>query len=297
MKRVFRQTSPLDLRLTLGMLQLGRLDPRVRLSRSVALRAGRTPQGPATLRLEVRGDEVSAEATGPGAEWALEKAPYLTGAFDDPGAFRPVHPVLTRLVKTLSGLRIGASCDVMDILVPTIIEQKVAGAEAKQSYARLVRRLGEPAPGGHDLVLGPDPAMLAELPYWEFHRFNIERRRADVVRRVCGLRHALAGTVDGTPEAARARLQSVPGVGAWTAARVTFMAMGDPDAVIVGDYHIPHVVAWALEGKARGTDEQMVRLLEPYRGQRGRAIRLLTLGADRAPRRAPRARLRSFSSY
>ena len=41
---------------------------------------------------------------------------------------------------------------------------------------------------------------------------------------------------------------------------------GDPDAVSVGDYHIPNMVAWALAGDARGTDEHMLELLAPFAG-------------------------------
>ncbi len=48
------------------------------------------------------------------------------------------------------------------------------------------------------------------------------------------------------------------------------------------------MVAWALAGEARGTDERMLELLEPYRGQRGRVLRLLELAGVRAPRYGPR---------
>jgi hypothetical protein len=48
------------------------------------------------------------------------------------------------------------------------------------------------------------------------------------------------------------------------------------------------MVAWALAGEPRGTDEHMLELLEPYRGQRGRVLRLLELAGAGAPRRGPR---------
>jgi hypothetical protein len=73
--------------------------------------------------------------------------------------------------------------------------------------------------------------------------------------------------------------------------------MGDRDAVVVGDYHLPHIVSYTLTGRRRGTDDEMLTLLEPYRGQRARALQLLVLGGRRPPRRAPRARLRSFRSF
>jgi 3-methyladenine DNA glycosylase/8-oxoguanine DNA glycosylase len=80
-------------------------------------------------------------------------------------------------------------------------------------------------------------------------------------------------------EDAYRRLRAIVGVGPWTAARTALIALGDPDAVPVGDLHIPHMVTWALAGERRGSDERMLELLEPFRGHRGRAIRLMLAGA------------------
>ncbi len=48
--------------------------------------------------------------------------------------------------------------------------------------------------------------------------------------------------------------------------------LGDPDAVPVGDLHLPHEIAWALAAEPRGDDR---RMLEAYRGRRFRVLRLL----------------------
>ena len=296
-RRTYPQPGPLNLRLTLGPLRRGPSDPCLRLADRAALWGIRTPDGPAALRLSVGAGEVTAEAAGAGAAWALENAPSFTGRDDRPEDFRPNHPVLERLSRELAGLRIAASLNVIDVLVPTILEQKVTGVEAKRSYAALVRRYGEHGPGGACVMIPPAPEVLAGLPYWAFHPLGVERKRADIIRRTCARAAGLASLVDENPDEARRRLTSIAGVGPWTAANVTFAALGDPDAVITGDYHIPHIVTWALEGRRRGTDGRMVELLEPYRGQRGRAIRLLTVGTDRPARRAPRARLRAIASY
>ena len=79
-------------------------------------------------------------------------------------------------------------------------------------------------------------------------------------------------------EAAYRRFTSVPGIGPWTAARLAMIALGDRDAVAVGDLHLPHMVSWHLAGERRGSDARMLELLEPYRGQRARVIRLLLAG-------------------
>jgi 3-methyladenine DNA glycosylase/8-oxoguanine DNA glycosylase len=95
---------------------------------------------------------------------------------------------------------------------------------------------------------------------------------------------------------ARRRLEAFPGVGPWTAAKVAQVALGDPDAVQVGDYHLPHTIAYALEGRVRSTDERMLELLEPYRGHRARVIRLIGVAGIVAPRFGPRMPLRRFAS-
>jgi 3-methyladenine DNA glycosylase/8-oxoguanine DNA glycosylase len=88
----------------------------------------------------------------------------------------------------------------------------------------------------------------------------------------------------------------LPGVGPWTAAEVALRALGDTDAVSVGDFHIPNMVAWALAREPRATDARMLELLEPYRGQRGRVIRLLEAAGVAAPRFGPRMSPRAIAA-
>jgi hypothetical protein len=56
----------------------------------------------------------------------------------------------------------------------------------------------------------------------------------------------------------------------------------------VGDYHLKNIVGWALAGRRHTDDEGMLQLLEPWRGQRQRVVRLLLAGGARRPRRGPR---------
>ena len=87
---------------------------------------------------------------------------------------------------------------------------------------------------------------------------------------------------------AHQRLRTFPGIGVWTANEVALRALGDPDAVSIGDFHLKNLVANALTGEPRATDERMVELLEPWRGHRQRVVRLLLAGGPRRPRRGPR---------
>ena len=190
-------------------------------------------------------------------------------------------------------MRIGRTGSVLEALVPAILEQKVTGHEARRTLRGLVARYGEDAPGGFGLRIPPTADVLAGIPYHAFHPLGLERRRAELVRAVAreAPRLERLGAAAGGPradaaarEAAYAGAAGVPGIGPWTAAEVGIRAFGDPDAVSVGDYHLPNMVAWVLAGEPRGTDERMLELLEPYRGQRGRVLRVLELAGASAPR-------------
>ncbi len=291
-------TGRLDLRRTLEIHARGRLDPSMRFEVSGSTwRATRTPDGPVTLLIEAREGIARARAWGPGSAWALAGLEGLLGLDDEPTALVPRHPVVAAATRRTPGLRIGRTLAVLEALVPAILGQKVTGDEAHRTLRGLARAYGEDAPGPPGLRLPPAPEILAALPYHAFHPLGLERRRAELVRAVCrdaarlerlGAAAAGPGAAPDARELAYRALRAFPGIGPWTAAEVGIRAFGDPDAVSVGDFHIPNMVSWALAGEPRGTDERMLELLEPYRGQRGRVIRLLELAGATAPRYGPR---------
>lgn len=293
-ERTLELRRPLDLASTLSPLVHGRGDRTAVVGRDGAWLALRTAAGPATLRLQPGATSLRATAWGPGAEAALDEAPAIIGEADEPERLIAHHPVIANLLHRHQGLRLPRTGRVMLALVPAILEQKVTGPEAFGAYGALLHAHGEPAPGPNAaLRLPPDPAVLAELPYHAWHRFGVERRRADVIRRATQRAAWLEAAADSAE--LDARLRSLPGIGLWTSAEVRRVALGDPDAISVGDYHLPNIVAWALAGEARADDERMLELLEPYRGQRGRVQRLLEVGRIVAPRRGPRMPLRSIA--
>lgn len=257
-------------------------------------RASRTPDGAATLRLARHGDSVDVEAWGPGAEWAASQAPALCGEDDDDSGFAPAHSLIARLHRQNRGLRTPKTMSVFEALVPCVILQQVTTEQARESYKHLVNAMGETAPGPLALKVPPSSEALANTPYWAFHRFGIERRRAEIIIRAARSARRLEETVRMDMTAAYVRLRAFPGVGAWTAAKIAMVALGDSDAVPVGDYHLPHTVGYAFDGTPRSTDERMLELLEPFRGHRGRVIRLLTIAGITAPRFGPKQPLRNI---
>jgi 3-methyladenine DNA glycosylase/8-oxoguanine DNA glycosylase len=282
-----RLDVPLDLVRTLAPVAHGRGDPTIRFAAGLVWRTTRTPDGPATLRLAFAGDRVEAAAWGRGAEAVIEGVAGLIGLNDDPAALEPRHRLIADLVHRFPGLRLPRTGRSFEALLPAICEQKVTGDEARAAFRAIVYRHGEPAPGPAPtgMRVPPAPSVLAGLPYFAFHPLGLERRRADVVVRAA----RLAPRLEGAPlDEAKRLLLATPGIGAWTVAETTRLAHGDPDAVSVGDYHIPNLVAWALAGEPRADDARMLELLDPYRGQRGRVQRLLEASGIRAPRYGPR---------
>ena len=210
-----------------------------------------------TLFLEAHGGVVRARAWGAGSAWALARAGGLIGADDDPRALVPIHRAVANAAQRLRGMRISRTGLVLESLVPAILEQKVIGSEARRAWLGLVRRHGEDAPGPPGMRLPPAPETLAVLPYYAYHPFGVEQRRADLIRAVARNSARLESLVEagsgpgGDPAPAYAALRAIPGIGPWTAAEVGIRAFGDPDAVSVGDFHLPSMVSWALAGEPR----------------------------------------------
>ena len=300
--------APYRLAGTLAIHRRGGGDPAFRIEQSGAVWvATRRSTGPVTVFLQPVPDGVRVRAWGAGANEAVAGAAAFLGTDDDPSALVPAHPAVAEGVRQGRGLRIGRLGAVFEALMPAILEQKITGEEARRTYRALIHVYGEDAPGPPGLRLPPTPEVLAALPYHAFHPLGLERRRAELVRAVAReapqLERLAVVVAEAEPGASRetalasayAALRAFPGIGPWTAAEVGFRAFGDPDAVSVGDFHIPNMVCWALAGEPRGTDERMLELLEPYRGQRGRVTRLLELTGARAPRYGPRLSTRRIS--
>ncbi|MEV8331070.1 DNA-3-methyladenine glycosylase 2 family protein [Streptomyces niveus] len=258
-----------------------------------AVRASRTPAGPGTLRVRADHDCVRADAWGPGADWLLERLPELLGAADDPAAFVPRHRLLAASQRRRPGLRLCRTGLVLESLIPSVLEQKVTTIEANRSWRHLVRKYGEPAPGPYGsgdnrMYVMPDARTWAMIPSWEWHKAGVDSKRSDTVARAVRVARRLEEATTMEPEQAAARLELIPGIGPWTSAEVLQRSNGAPNAVTVGDLHLPGIVGYALAGRPDTDDAGMLELLEPYAGQRHRAVRLILLTGRTPPRRAPR---------
>ena len=307
---------PVDVRLTLSVHARGRNDPAFRVDeRGAVWRTSLTPDGPATLRVAEGsqcgrdtpardaaaqdGALIIAEAWGPGAAWVLDSLPAQIGVHDDVSSFAEAvataghHPIVREVALRHPGMRIGRTNRVFEALVPAILEQKVVGLEAHRAWRILLTRFGTAAPGPAPAGMRafPPPQAWKAIPSWEWHKAGVEAVRA----RTIGAAATVAGRLERNP--ADGALQSIPGIGPWTSAETRQRAIGDPDAVSVGDYNLPKAVGWALAGRHTTDDETMLELLEPYRGHRYRVTRMIELSGLRPPRRGPRMPVRDYRAF
>lgn len=292
LESVYRPAHPLDLLRTVGMLRRGATDPTTVIDGGVIWRALRTPTGTATLALRAVGAEVRAAAWGDGAADALDRVPRLCGADDDPSAFDPsLHPLIADSARRHPGLRLTRTDEVFDALACAILEQKVTGMQAFGAWRFLVSRFGERAPGPtpRPMFAAPPAAVWRGIPSWVWHRAGVEPPQSKTIVRAAERGHSIERAVRGTTTGAdRDRvLTSLPGIGVWTSAETRIRALGDPDAVSVGDYHLAHQVGYALTG-TRVDDDGMLELLAPWAGQRQRVVRMIFASGIQEPRRGPR---------
>jgi 3-methyladenine DNA glycosylase/8-oxoguanine DNA glycosylase len=212
--------------------------------------------------------------------------PAWLGAEDDATGFAPTEPTIAAAYRAVPHLRLGRTDRVLEALVPAVLEQRVAGKDAFRAWRLLVTKYGAPAPGPAParMRVPPSADVWRRVPSWEFHLANVDPGRARTVIGCAQRADSLERLASRTAEGARTALQSLPGVGEWTAAEVAQRAWGDADALSVGDYHLSNMVGSSLLGH-RIDDVEMLELLEPVRPHRQRAVRLLEVsGLARNPR-------------
>ena len=191
----------------------------------------------------------------------------------------------------------------VDALIPAVLEQKVTALEARRSYAVLLRKFGGPAPGAGpdpavpaDLMVAPTPQQWAAIPSWEWHRAGVGPQRSATAVRVAGSASGLERLARLPAAEAAKKMQSIHGIGVWTAAETTQRTHGSADQVAVGDYHLAAYVGWALAGKPVD-DAGMLELLEPWEGHRQRVVRMLQLGGFRKPAFGPRMTIQDHRGH
>lgn len=261
-----------DLMSTLSFSRLGLHDPSCRLSRHTWERAVWTLEGPAAVRVTLDGGQAHCTWWGP---FPHEQLADILGLTDE----------LPELDLPLAPVRLSRWPFVHEVVYRRVFEQRVAFTEASRSHRKLLERFGLEAPGPTGLRC-IDPARLRRLRAGELGWLEVDPQRGRALTEIGLVWKKLDRLRD--PVLLRRAVHSLFGCGVWTAEWTAGLALADSDAVPTGDFGLPNLVAWNLAGTPRADDTRMLELLEPYRGQRFRVLRmLLSAGAD-APRFGPR---------
>jgi 3-methyladenine DNA glycosylase/8-oxoguanine DNA glycosylase len=274
-ERLLEAPPHYDLDESLRFLPMGGYDPTCRRAERTLVKAGRTPAGPTALELRRTEEGVRARAFGPGGAWILERAFSFAGLEDDPSSFTPPPGRLRILARRGQGLHLPRSPFVFEALAGVILQQRIAWRDAARAHRRLVGALGEPAPGPHGLRLPLSPRQWLALSGEDLRRAGIDGQRARALRAAARQARTIDSVYSRPFAEARALLAGIPGCGPWTVEMTLGFVLGDADAAIVGDLHLPRLVAWALVGEAKADDARMLALLEPFRPHRFRLVRLL----------------------
>jgi len=242
------------------------------------------------------GSRLVVEAWGDGADHALEHAGEVVGVdAPDDWSRGMEHPVIARLLADHPGVGRPRTGAVFEALVGAVLDQRVTSFEAQRGYEQVVQTTSEPAPGPAGLWLPPDGDALAGRAFYDLHVMGVEQVRAETLVRLAASARRIDALAGLPPVEGRARLAELPGINAGTAARVAQVALGDVDAVRVGDPLLAQAVTWMLTGEASSGDERMLEVLEPFAPHRGRVIRLVEVSGELPDRHGPRYQARDVS--
>lgn len=270
--------APLELKRSFALQALGLYDPTARLDHDRFDKL--LPGADGTIHVAVRRttDGIAVEGRGPGAEALLARWSAHLPPDDGHAVFLPHDGFVRELHRNGRGFRILRMPWIFDVACGAVLQQRVTFQDAMRGFRKLALKHGERA---GERATFPSPAKLARLPSYCFPELGIDPRRG---RALVALAHEEASRdfLQVADHASlRRRLIAIPGIGPWTTEMILGFGAGDPDALPLGDLHLPHLVAQAFGRGRRGSDDLMVELLEPYRGHRFRVARLIMGGFAR----------------
>jgi AraC family transcriptional regulator of adaptative response / DNA-3-methyladenine glycosylase II len=168
-------------------------------------------------------------------------------------------PALAPLVAARPGLRVPGAWDGFELAIRAVLGQQITVHAAVRLAGRLVATHGEPLaePDGDLTHVFPRPEVLALA---DLAALGMPRSRAATLSAVAAAVVAdpdLFGASRGLDEAIR-RLQSIRGVGEWTAHYIALRQLREPDAFPAADVGLMRALA-GLEGRRRSSRELIDR--------------------------------------
>jgi AraC family transcriptional regulator of adaptative response / DNA-3-methyladenine glycosylase II len=195
-------------------------------------------------------------------------------------------PLLKQALARRPGIRTPGAWDPFELSVRAILGQQISVPAATTIAGRVAERWGTPVESGEwragsgELLnrLFPTPAQLADAP---LEQAGIIAARAGSLRALARAVSTGAVCFDGVDTVAR--LQTIPGIGEWTAQYVAMRALSEPDAFPSGDLVLRRM---AGDCSARELD----RRSDAWRPWRAYAVMLLWQSARDLDERQRRIR-------
>jgi 3-methyladenine DNA glycosylase/8-oxoguanine DNA glycosylase len=181
-----------------------------------------------------------------------------------------LDPILGRLVRRRSGIRLPQLLDPFEGLTRAILGQQVSVAGASTITDRLVRMFSLPAAGPrtNGFLAFPTPDDVADAGADRLRELGLTRVRAAT------LHTAARRIADGELDLDRLRsrpgleaqeaLEELPGIGPWTASYIRMRALGDRDAFPSADLGV--IKAMEAAGVTRRSIIEVAERWRPWRG-------------------------------
>jgi len=189
----------------------------------------------------------------------------------------PIAAHLGPLAASRPGLRVPGAFDGFEMAVRAILGQQVSVRAASTLAGRLAAALGEPIPTPFASLthLSPAPERVAAARPEDLTALGILATRA---HSLLALARAVAGgnlvlEPGGDVEETIARLQSLPGIGEWTAQYVAMRALAWPDA-------FPHTDLGIQKAMKENNPKRILAAAEPWRPWRAYAAMHLWKSLD-----------------
>jgi AraC family transcriptional regulator of adaptative response / DNA-3-methyladenine glycosylase II len=150
-----------------------------------------------------------------------------------------LDPVLRPLVAARPGLRVPGAFDGFELAVRAVLGQQVSVRAATTICGRLVDRFGREVNHGLDGISRtfPTAGRLAEATVARVRKIGVPERRARTIVELARLvaEERVDLSPGGDPEGVVATLQTITGIGPWTAHYLAMRALRWPDAFPAGD--------------------------------------------------------------
>lgn len=185
-------------------------------------------------------------------------------------------PVFASIVRACAGLRPVIIPDLFEAIVWAILGQQVNIAFAAKIKRALVERFGERVPfDGEDYLLFPRPERLAAANERELAALQLSRQK---IRYILGVAQDISqGRLDldvlGTlpPSEAQARLESILGIGRWTAEYVLMRGLGHRDVIPAADGGLRRIIGMTYGLGRSATEGEVREIAQRWAGWRGYA--------------------------